>query len=121
MPNCSCTHSNKIQHRHTCSFYSNFMRELSDFEDLTTMNFEDFDMAYGDYATLCCCQPNIPHDESIKFVITGTDEAMDRPLFKNRKEGELMLDQDVNQMNKLQHIIDTQMLVGRNKELQKIC
>jgi len=42
---------------------------------------------------------------------------MNTVLFKNRKDGELTIEADVNQMNRLQHVIDTYMLVGRNKEI----
>lgn len=68
-------------------------------------------------ARVCCCKPILPHDESIKFILNGSEEAINRVLFKNRQQGQVVIDNDVNQFNKLPQVIDNQMLVGRNKEL----
>eukprot|EP00347_Sterkiella_histriomuscorum_P024050 403332474 len=120
MPSCACPYNKNI-HKSKCEFYEDFLTELSPFEDLLTMSADNLNLqGYSDHVQVCCCQPDIPHDESIKFIINGNEDALDRPLFRNKKDGELIIDQDVNQNNKLQHVIDTQLLVGRNKELQKI-
>ena len=41
---------------------------------------------------VCCCQSDIPHDESIKFILTGDEIAMNTPLFNQKKEGDLILE-----------------------------
>jgi len=27
-------------------------------------------------STLCCCKEHVPHDESLKFIMTATDENL---------------------------------------------
>ena len=45
---------------------------------------------------VCCCQPTLPHDESIKFMLNGSEEAKNTVLFENRADGQMVLDADVN-------------------------
>ncbi|CDW81385.1 UNKNOWN [Stylonychia lemnae] len=119
MPTCSCNKQNI--HKDNCNFYTNFHSVLSEYEDLIHMTVDEFDSPQmGDKVKLCCCHSDIPHDESIKFIINGQDEYLDKEFFQKRKDGVLQIEQDVNQMNKLEHDIDTQMLIGRNRELQII-
>lgn len=75
---------------------------------------------YGDNISVCCCYPDIPHDESIKFMIIGTNEGMNTVLFPSRQEGDLILQSDVNLVNKLPNIVDPLMLFGRNLEIQQV-
>ena len=69
---------------------------------------------------MCCCRPNDPHDESMKFMLYGEEMYQQKPIFVNREEGQVQIEADVNENNKLPYTIDSQMLIGRNSELQRI-
>ena len=41
-------------------------------------------------STLCCCKHHIPHDESLKFIMTATEENLKIEPFKDNCSGTLM-------------------------------
>jgi hypothetical protein len=45
---------------------------------------------------VCCCSPELTHDESIKFMLLGTDEAKNRVLFDLYGEGKVVIEDDVS-------------------------
>jgi hypothetical protein len=42
-----------------------------------------------DKVILCCCKNDIPHDESMKFVIKATEENLQICPFQNKPNGKL--------------------------------
>jgi transcriptional regulator with AAA-type ATPase domain len=52
------------------------------------MDFDDEEIpSFNGKVQVCCCQPCLPHDESIKFILKGDNEAVKTVLFENRPEG----------------------------------
>ena len=94
--NCSCNNEYNI-HSVSCKTFTDYLKYVQEFDDDVMMDFDNEDeYEFGGTVKMCCCQPSIPHDESIKFVLNGSEEAQNCILFENRREGALMLEADVN-------------------------
>ena len=39
---------------------------------------------------ICCCKKDLPHDESIKFILKANKQSLNTTLFKNRNHGKLI-------------------------------
>ena len=56
MPNCDCSHKINNSHRNNCESYIEFNNSLREFENLTSLNFDDFDLpTMGSNVSICCC------------------------------------------------------------------
>jgi len=49
---------------------------------------------------ICCCKPDEPHDETMKFVIKGNEEKQNQRIFKKRPRGDL-IQLDKNHKNRI--------------------
>lgn len=66
---------------------------------------------------MCCCCDDIPHDESMKFVLLSKNPDLDLVIFNNRQIGNVgILNQASNNIN-LFNIYDDTILIGRNHEI----
>jgi hypothetical protein len=45
---------------------------------------------------MCCCSHDEPHDETLKFLLKGEDDALDTPIIIDREEGDAIIEDDVN-------------------------
>ena len=52
-----------------------------------------FEYKQGERNKMCCCKSHLPHNESEKFTITGSQFALNKPLFFKEE----MEDGEVNQ------------------------
>jgi len=86
-----------------------------DFED----NLVAFDQKHED-SIICCCKKEIPHDESIKFILKADEQHLRTTLFKNRGMGQIIQLHDKNSQHRPPIIFDNAWLIGRNLETQRI-
>lgn len=86
-----------------CKFLNEFLNQINEFYDPFDIEDPNPDSCpdKNGIVKLCCCRHEIPHDESIKFILNGTEEAKDTILFENRHEGDCIIEADVNYYNKL--------------------
>lgn len=59
-------------------------------------------------------------EEEIKNIEDYEDYLLNSPLFTDRGEGEVVLEGNQDKNNQLKSVIDTNMLVGRNHQIQSI-
>ena len=67
-----------------------------------------------------CCHKDVPHDESIKFILKADAKNLDTVLFQNRKPGKLIQLNEKSLKIKTPNIFDKSWLIGRNLEIQKL-
>lgn len=72
-----------------------------------------------DQTALCCCKPNIPHDESMKFILKAKDQNMTLTIFKNQPAGKVSEENGQKQKNTNVHF-DSSMVYYRNEYIQCI-
>ncbi len=114
--NCKCP-MDKNRHLSNCKFPMDFEMLFIDIYTATDIGGEPGE---DGKVAVCCCMPDEPHDESIKFMLIGSDQDKNTPIVKNLSNGELQIDAEQMTFNRLPTIIDSQMLVGRNKEVQSL-
>ena len=68
---------------------------------------------------MCCCSPEIPHNEAEKFCLIVKDKSVEqRVIFPDQPDGE-PLDLDVTPWHSTLHL-EAPFVVGRNTEMQQI-
>ena len=112
----SCTSCpNKTEHVHlmTCTWAQTFVNNYAALEE------DDFEKWY-DYANeethTCCCSPELPHDETMKFLkIPEQSPQLDGiKLFKDREEGKLV---NHKPFSIIDQVFPVKRLVGRNRAM----
>lgn len=94
------------KHKTNCQVYLDFVNFLRDYKDPDEKvvekdpwafdedyDFEDNMVAYDqdmDDNVICCCKKEIPHDESIKFILKADATSLKTILFKSRKAGSVL-------------------------------
>ena len=82
-PNCKCTKKFN-EHRITCGFYKEFARQfkLSHEEEnrFNASNLDEYPM--NKTIKVCCCSPEITHDETNKFIIVERSYEKDQPTLE---------------------------------------
>jgi hypothetical protein len=68
IPKCRCATGNNCIHGLSCKWANAFMQEFTPDREITDDEFFDNKM------TICCCSPEIPHGESMKFKILTKNE-----------------------------------------------
>ena len=69
---------------------------------------------------MCCCQKQLSHDESMKFMLMHNENQEDKVIFEEREAGYLMHLNDVSYVNQMSNIYDSSILIGRNFDIQQI-
>jgi len=67
---------------------------------------------------ICCCKKDLPHDESIKFILKAEEKNKKLVLFKDRPKGKLVY-APKGQNNKVSEIFDQSQLIGKNLQIQQ--
>lgn len=67
---------------------------------------------------LCCCNPKVPHNESMKFKIISKPENLDTVIFSSkRSKGELIQLNNLYTKEKIPNIAHSNFLIGRNVKI----
>jgi len=72
MPTCKCSLWGNL-HRFDskpCAFADKFLYDYSNWD------YYDRDDIHPDCVKLCCCSPEMPHDESMKFILLNKDDLI---------------------------------------------
>lgn len=99
---------------------------FGDFEELDVEDALNFEQNLTGFDTkaennmMCCCQKEKPHDESMKFVLLCKENESDKVIFEEREMGGVSLLNPPLKNIYLPSIYDNTILIGRNKEIQKI-
>jgi len=73
MPTCKCVLRGNL-HKYDskpCVFADNFLCKYAD----GVWDFYEPHLEYPDCVSLCCCSPEYPHEESMKFMILSKNES----------------------------------------------
>lgn len=99
MPNCKCDLRGNLHNydpSNACLFASNFLDNYANWDYLDPPE-EIAENTEEDVIHLCCCSPELPHDESMKFMmLTHDDEVQNAKTFPNLDLGELCTQGIVN-------------------------
>ena len=69
---------------------------------------------------ICCCQKNLPHDESKKFILKlASEDDKNKVLFDNKRGNLIQLNQKYSKNDKISGQYDKRLLIGRNKDIQQ--
>ena len=86
MPNCKCVIWGNL-HKYDskpCVFADSFLEKFAEWEYYEPNEY------YPDCVSLCCCSPESPHEESMKFMLLKRkDEDLLRTPFKKNNIGTL--------------------------------
>ena len=108
VPLCTdCKKRNKHIHRSKCPWAEGF---LLDFEVNCT---SCPDLAPNEIYT-CCCSPELPHDESLKFKNICTTDAEKMILFPQKEPGKVV---NKNPYSVIEQKFPVKRIYGRNREL----
>ena len=117
MPMCKCNQSGNLHHFNSFSYWS-FVNEF--LEEYATWDYLKSDKNHPNFIKLCCCSPEMPHDESMKFILLWNqiDYLKNKP-FEKLEEGDV----NIISLPLTENItinIDNLPAVGRNIILQSI-
>ncbi len=114
----------KIHNINSCKwareFTSDFLFSQSDSEDEGEEQVVTRHSLTKDETFICCCHPNLEHDESLKFklMFSNSNEKGDFSLYsKNNQPGKL---EDLTGYEIGQSIFKGQQIYGRNKSMYKL-
>ena len=118
-PRCSgCPKSREHIHRFECTWANEFLEEtLQEGDDI--FGAERFDDVNMELKT-CCCSPDLPHDESMKFLkllqknIPDLDKLV---LFEEMESGRVV---NRKHYNILEQKFPVKRLIGRNKSMHEL-
>lgn len=97
----------------------NYDPDLLDLED----QYEEFMTAATNVKqenTLCCCNKNLPHDESMKFILKADPNKLNTVLFKDRGQGELIQMNQRSKAYKMPLLHDKTFMIGRYLDIHNI-
>ena len=104
-PTCtSCKHNNKFLHNQNCKWAQDFLMFVCGMFDLPDETLH-----------ACCCSPEYPHNEVMKFKLLCTNEEFGKKaLFKNPEKGKVTIK---SYHSCVDQKFPVKRLTGRNKEL----
>lgn len=113
-----CPKAKEHVHKYACKWANEFLQEaLQDDEDI--LDPIRFDAENMEIKT-CCCSPDLPHDESMKFLkllqknSIGLDKLV---LFEEREPGKVV---NRKHYNILEQKYPVKRLIGRNKSMHEL-
>ena len=113
-----CPKAKEHVHNYSCKWANEFLQEtLPDNADI--LDSSRFDMDNMELKT-CCCSPDLPHDESMKFLklLQKNDSELDRlVLFENSESGKVI---NKKHYNILEQKYPVKRLIGRNKSMHEL-
>lgn len=113
-PSCTgCPQKAEHVHLMTCDWAEKFVHNYSSIEDDDIEKWYDYE---NELMHTCCCSPELPHDETMKFlkIPEQSKQVDDLVLFNNREEGMLV---NRKPFSILDQVFPVKRLVGRNRPL----
>ena len=114
-PTCTnCPKKNEHTHSMQCSWAKNFVSKYG--PDDTDLLYDYFYDLSNNQIYTCCCSPELPHDEALKFLkIPAKSEEVDNMvLFSNPEPGKVI---QRSKYDILEQIFPVNKLIGRNMVL----
>lgn len=116
-PSCtSCPRKTEHIHLMTCDWAEKFVHTYSSLEDDDIEKWYDYE---HEEMHTCCCSPELPHDETMKFLkIPEHSSQLDNlVLFKDRQEGRLV---NRKPFSILDQVFPVKRLIGRNRPMYEL-
>ena len=74
---CACNYAQSHEHAMNCSWADVFLRNFENFS--ASDNFENFLISHT--KKVCCCSPELAHDESNKFILRVNNKEIEKKIF----------------------------------------